>query len=105
EALNLLGRGHFTEDQQQRWERAHRPTADQASPSRRLAAFGREIFADQRYGYAFWPAILLVALISRWGIAGIVATMFWLALAIFWLALTHLQSRFFVFGIPLAAIL
>jgi hypothetical protein len=103
EAMSIFGRGHFSEDQQHRWERAHQPTAQQRPVIKRFAAFAREVIGDQRYGYVFWPALLIIAILTRWSIGGTVAMVLWIGLAIFWISLTHLQSRFFILGVPLAA--
>jgi hypothetical protein len=105
EAMNLLGRGHFTPEQQSRWERAHSPTAAQRPAGRRLLAFGREVLGDSRYAFILVPAALIALFTSRWKATGIIAASTLGALTIFWIALTHLQSRFFIVGLPLCAIL
>ncbi len=105
EAMPLLGQGHFSPVQVDRWERAHRPTEGQQSIVRRLEAFRRQVLLDWRYGFALWPgAVGAIACGWRrrevWMLAIVLA-----ALAVFWLGFTHLQSRFFVLGIPAAAVL
>ena len=105
EAMPLLGNGHFTEDQTHRWERAHQPRDDQRAISQRLEAFAREVVIDWRYGFAVVPLGLAagVATLRDKNTRFLLALFF--ATAIFWLALTHLQSRFFILGVPLAALL
>ncbi|MBC8109400.1 MAG: glycosyltransferase family 39 protein [Anaerolineae bacterium] len=103
EAMSVLGRAHFTEDQQERWRRAHSPPESQRSISARLKASWEQIAIDWRYGYA-----LLLA--GAFGIAVVRRREAWfllMLLSIFfvvWIAFTHLQSRFFVLAIPVAAI-
>ena len=105
EAMHLLGKGHFTEDQVQRWERAHQPRDDQRVAAQRLKAFAKEVVIDWRYGFAVIPLSLIsgVATLCDHRTRFLLALL--LATAIFWIALTHLQSRFFILGVPLAALL
>jgi hypothetical protein len=105
EAMTLFGRGHFTAEQQARWERAHSPTEQQRPLAKRFSAFAREILGDQRYGYILLPAVLIVLFITRWNPAKAIAVATLLALIIFWICFTHLQSRFFILAVPLAAII
>ena len=105
EAMNVFGRGHFTAEQQARWERAHSPTANQRPLTTRIAAFGREVLFDKRYGYILLPALLIALLTTRWSPGGAIAAAALLALTIFWIGFTHLQSRFFILALPFCAIL
>lgn len=105
EAMHLLGQGHFGDDQVQRWERAHEPREDQRSMSQRLKAFGREIVIDWRYGFALIPLGVIAAVATIRDRRTLFLLIMLVALSIFWLALTHLQSRFFVVAVPLAALL
>jgi hypothetical protein len=105
EAQSVFGRAHFTETQSARWTAAHSPRADQRSVSARLAAAWDQIGHDARFGYALLPlALISVALARRrpetWLLLGMLAIF-----AIIWLGFTHLQSRFFVLAIPVAAVL
>jgi hypothetical protein len=105
EAMIIFGRGHFSEDQQHRWERAHQPTSEQRPLTKRLSTFTKNVLADQRYAYIFWPAILISLVNTRRTILGTIAILLLLGLIIFWLAFTHLQSRFFILGLPLGALI
>lgn len=105
EAMPLLGRGHFTEDQVQRWERAHEPREDQAGVAPRLKAFGKEVFIDWRYGFALIPLGVIAAGVTVRDRRSLFLLVMLVGLSIFWLALTHLQSRFFVLAVPLAAMM
>lgn len=102
EAMSVFGRAHFTEDQQERWRRAHSPPESQRSTSARLEAAGKQIAIDWRYGYTLLLAAAFgVALARRresWFVLALLAICF-----ITWIEFTHLQSRFFVLAIPAAA--
>jgi hypothetical protein len=105
EAMNIFGRGHFSELQQQRWEQAHSPRTDQRSLQARGSAFLREIINDGRYGYVFWPLAAVAAFNTRDRRLLMLLVGLFGVQTIFWLFFTHLQSRFFVTAIPIAAIL
>ena len=98
----MLGRAHFTEDQAERWRRAHSPPESQRSIAARLEAAGRQILIDWRYGYTLLLAaafgIVLVRRRESWFLLSLLAIFF-----IIWIGFTHLQSRFFVLAIPAAA--
>ena len=105
EAMSVLGKAHFSDVQVERWRRAHAPRADQrALPARLDAAWG-QIASDWRYAFIPFPLALLAGIVGlRSPHARTLLLLLLLTLA-FWLAFTHLQSRFFVFAIPLAALL
>ena len=103
EATRLLGKGHFTDRQVERWERAHSPRADQKSVAARAKAAGREILTDWRYGSVLLPLAVLLAAAGYKRHVALPAGMI-LLLLMFWLTLTHLQSRFFVLAVPWAAL-
>src|SRR5688500_8492531 len=105
EAQSVFDRAHFTEAQQERWKAAHSPRADQQGVSARLRAAWEQIASDARFGYVLFPLALACAALTyrkpeTWLLLALLALM----LAI-WLAFTHLQSRFFVLAIPVAALL
>ncbi|HEV8292533.1 MAG TPA: hypothetical protein VGP94_11450, partial [Tepidisphaeraceae bacterium] len=105
EAMSVFGRGHFTAEQQTRWERAHSPTAEQRPMTKRLSAFAAEVLGDKRYAYILLPAVLIALFTTRWTPTGAIAAATLAALTIFWIGFTHLQSRFFILAVPLAAII
>jgi hypothetical protein len=156
EAMSLLGRGHFSDAQVDRWKQAHAPRADQRSVAARLNAWRADVWASWQYGYGLLPlgvaagvltllrkpasradsdsdsnvragtsaADAAVGARSRQGrppspspeapdfqvlknirIAGFLLTSMFVALSAVWLGFTHLQGRFFVVGIPIAALL
>lgn len=122
EAMPLLGSGHFTPQQVDRWQRAHSPRPDQRPLVMRFLALSREVLADWRFG-GLWPPPREPAseparpLVLLWPLAVVGLAVSWrrpqvwllcgmaLLLIVFWLSLTHLQSRFFVMAVPLAAVL
>jgi hypothetical protein len=103
EAMPLLGRAHFTPDQAKRWQRAHAPRPDQQTARARLAAAGREVAVNWRFGFVLLPLAAL-ALRPRDRRSRFLAGLL-LLLLLFWLALTHLQGRFFVLAVPIAALM
>jgi hypothetical protein len=101
----LLGRGHFSEAQSERWKAAHSPREDQRSIGARVRAGWDQIVVDGRFGYAMIPFALVCAALAyrrpeTWLLIALLAL-----LAVFWLGFTHLQGRFFVLAVPLAALL
>jgi hypothetical protein len=105
EANDVFNSDRFSPAQNQRWKHAHAPLQAQRAVGMRLRAAKDQIFLDWRYGYVLLPVGLLALFISRgrpetWYLATLVFVM-----TIFWLAFTHLQSRFFVLIIPVAALL
>lgn len=104
EATSIFGRAHFTETQVERWKRAHSPTESQRSIRGRASAAWNQIARDFRFGYALLPAGLLAMLITIRRRESQVLLSLLIAWLIVWLAFTHLQGRFFVLAIPIAAI-
>lgn len=105
EAQNVFGRGHFTVAQSERWEAAHSPRADQRSVGARLVAAWGQIAIDARYGFVLLPlALASTAVAYRRPQTQLLLALLGV-LAVFWLGFTHLQSRFFVLTIPIAALL
>ena len=100
EGMSLLGRGHLSADQAERWRLAYVPTPEQRAIGGRAKAAWEQIFSDWRYGFMLIPAGLFA--FSRWKMRA--ESLFLMALLVmwmvFWLFFTHLQSRFFVLAIP-----
>lgn len=105
EGMKLLGRGHFSERQVERWEAAHKAAAGERCVGARLGAFGKRVLVERQYGWVLWPLAILGAAAS-WRDRGtwVLALMLG-GLAAFWVVFTHLQGRFFVLGVPIAALL
>ncbi|MGA3068264.1 MAG: hypothetical protein ABSF29_15575 [Tepidisphaeraceae bacterium] len=105
EAMKLLGQGHFSDVQVQRWHLAHElPDAAHRSASGRLAALAEQVVTDARYGYILLPLALTAILLSRQRQTVFLAILLGAQL-LFWLCFTHVQGRFMVLAIPIAAIL
>ena len=105
EANEVFRSDRFNAVQNQRWQVAHAPTQAQKSVGMRLRAARQQILADWRYGYVLLSIGIAAMLLTRtrpetWFLATLVFVM-----CVFWLFFTHLQSRFFVLAIPVAALL
>jgi hypothetical protein len=106
EAQAVLGRAHFTQEQAIRWHNAnHLPAPSQRTPIARLAAARDQIFIDWRYGYVLFPLALIAAIRTQRHRAAVFAIALLALWLLFWIFFTHLQSRFFVLAIPVAAVL
>lgn len=108
QAMKLLGQGHFSDAQVARWEIAHGAAGVQSSVLQRIEALGQQVYLDWRYGFLLLPMAILVFAMnpSLWRDRSAIALLTLLVfLMVFWLTLTHLQSRFFIQAIPLAALL
>ncbi len=105
EATRLLGRGHFSAVQQERWERAHSPRPDQRNLSKRLDALVRQGLLGWQYGYVIFP-FAIVGAVAGYRSRGTWLLVLLLAFLIFfWLAFTHLQGRFLILAVPLCGLL
>jgi 4-amino-4-deoxy-L-arabinose transferase-like glycosyltransferase len=107
ELTALFGRAHFTPEQVDRWRAAHAPRDDQRTIPARIEALLKHGTLDWRSGHVLGGLIvvgIVVGFARRTRESVMLATMLLLLLA-FWLGLTHLQGRFLVLGLPLAALL
>ena len=122
ELMPLLGHDHFTSTQIQRFELAHKPPPEFQSQDARRNRFVDEILlGDQvkdagilmhtawQFGYFLLPigfiaGIAVLPLPHRRPQALFLLGLLFL-LAVFWLEMTHLQSRFFILAAPIAALL
>jgi hypothetical protein len=103
EGMETLGKAHFSDVQVERWRRAHSPTAAERPVVHRLAAVWERIAADWRYGFALLPACAAALAWRRDRPAAFLGVV--LAVQLFvWLAFTHLQGRFYILAVPIAAI-
>lgn len=105
QGMMMFGRGHFSIEQAQRWMAAHDPAPTDRSPAQRVAAAGREIVRNFRYGYVLLPLALVAAILAIRKPAVRMLTALLVIQFLIWIAATHLQGRFFVTAIPLAAML
>jgi hypothetical protein len=105
EAMSVLGQDHFSGVQVERWREAYWPDPKYRSEAGHLQALWNEVLGDVRFGLLLFPL----------GIAAVVLgfrnrTMVFLAVLLifqtaFWVAFTHLQSRFMVIAIPIVALM
>lgn len=105
EAASGLGRAHFSPGQVERWQAAHSPPPDQRAVGARLVAGWRQVVRNWQFGYVFLPLSLVAAALSWRSVQTRLLLLLLLMLAAFWLGLTHLQGRFFILAVPLAALL
>jgi hypothetical protein len=102
-AMRTLGRAHFSDEQVERFDRAHSAKAD--SIGMRLKSVWSDVLAHRQYGYILLP-LAIVAAIVRWRDRET-----WLLLIVgaiifvTWIGFTHLQPRFLIMIVPVAAIL
>lgn len=105
EGISLLGPGDFSPIEVARWHQAHSPRPDQAGVARHLLAFWQQIIADWQYAYVLLPLSIIFGLVAVRRRQSVFMLLVLLAMILFWLLLTHLQSRFFVLAIPMMALL
>ena len=103
ERMETLGKAHFTDAQVERWRRAHSPTEAERPIGKRIAAAATRIVADWRYGFLPLPLAIAALVVRRDRVSAFLALLLALQL-LTWLALTHLQGRFYILAIPIAAI-
>jgi hypothetical protein len=104
QATSVVGSGHFTAEQVERWKLAHSPRDDQRSITERVHALGSQILWDWRYGYLFLPIAVIAGVAVRSRECVMLLAVLGVHLLV-WLLMTHLQSRFFVLAIPIYALL
>ena len=101
EATAIFGKAHWSEVQVEALA-TREPSADGCT---HRSAARSEILTDARFGYILLPLSLVAAIIvwRRPESRTLLITM--VLMLIFWVAFTHLQSRFCVVAIPIAAML
>ena len=105
ELPSILGHGYFSQVQTERWQRAHSPRPDQNSVAARLHAGWVDILGNWQFGFLLIPTALAAIIVDyRSPDVWFLGAMLFL-LAIFWLAFTHLQGRFFILAVPICAML
>jgi hypothetical protein len=105
EGMKWLGQAHFSDVQVERWHLAHEvPNAEHRSVGGRLAAFGSEVLGDSRFGYVLIPLAVAAVVVSRKRQVAFLAIVLGVQI-LFWIFFTHVQGRFMVMAIPLAALL
>jgi hypothetical protein len=105
EAMSVMGHDHFSGAQMERWREAYWPDPKYRSAVGRAQAMWIEVLADIRFGPVLFPlgiAAMVLGFRSREMVCLAVLLIFQ---ATFWLAFTHLQSRFMVIAIPIVALM
>jgi hypothetical protein len=105
EANSVFKSDRFTPVQDKRWKQAHAPTAAQRSFPMRLRAAKDQILFDWRFGYVLLPLAIVATILTRGRPETWLLGTLLLVMTLFWLGFTHLQGRFFVLAIPVAALL
>jgi hypothetical protein len=105
EMPSLLGKGHFSDVQVERWRHAHQPQPAQQQLAGRVKALWTDVLASWQFGYFLVPMAVL-AIVIKWKDSDVwfLGAMLFL-LTVFWLGFTHLQSRFFILAVPICALL
>jgi hypothetical protein len=105
ELASVLGHRDFSQVQIERWHHAHTAPERQQSVPARLHALGTELIWSWQFGFVLFPlALASVAFNYRDPIVWFLGTLLFL-LILFWLTVTHLQSRFLILAVPLCALL
>jgi hypothetical protein len=113
EAASVFGKAHLNDVQVERLKRAnHEPGPDRRGAVGHVRAVWDQLLGDWQFGYLLLP--LSVVSIARLtvrrytrrpsGAAVPLPALMLSLLTIFWIGFTHLQSRFFLLGGPLAVI-
>lgn len=105
EMTNVLGHAHWSPEQAERWRISQQPRPDQRSISGRLSALWNEVEGNWQYGFVLMPLALVAIVLRRSDPATWFLGALLFLLAPFWAGFTHLQSRFFILSVPLAALL
>lgn len=108
EATSILGGRDWSAAQQERWRAAHSPREDQKSVIGRGRAFHEQVQIDWKFAYWIVPATLcavaFIAVKRRFKSSAVLIIAV-LIQFLFWIYGTHLQGRFLVVVIPIAAML
>ncbi len=105
EGMSVFGTAHFSDDQAERWTRAHSPTEAQRSIGARFSAFGSQVAADPSYGWVLLPLVIVASIIGWVRVEVRILALLILFHAVFWIFFTHLQGRFFILLVPWGAML
>lgn len=105
EATAIFGKAHFTDVQVERWGKAHAPQPDKQAVAARFAEFGTQVLGGWQFGFVLLP-LAAVGLAVGWPqpACRMLGTLLLLHAAV-WIGLTHLQGRFFVPAVPIAAMI
>jgi hypothetical protein len=104
-AMKVLGHGHFSAGQVERFEAAHRPPPEETGIGERLLVVWRDVLASEQYGFVLFALAVLSAAVGwrqqqTWFLLLTCGVLF-----LVWFRFTHLLARFLVMLIPLAGLL
>lgn len=104
-ATSVFGRGHFTPEQVERYEVAHRPPEKEASVGSRLSIGAKRTLGDVQFGYVLLPLAIVggALVLVRWR-DGRVLVLSIIGMTLVWLFATHVMPRFLTPIIPLSTI-
>ncbi|HZL34313.1 MAG TPA: glycosyltransferase family 39 protein [Tepidisphaeraceae bacterium] len=105
ELMPMLGHDGLGDVQMRRWDKSLKPPPAQQPYSRRISRFAKEVIGGWQFGYLLLPLALIALGMSMrrpeaWFFAGLLLILF-----VFWIGFTHLQPRFLVLAVPVAALL
>jgi hypothetical protein len=103
--MSVLGRGHFSAGQVERFTVAHSPVAKQRPADARFGVLWRDVLAHWQYGYVLLPAAALAAAMRWRDRQTRVLVVTAMVVLVVWFGFTHLLARFLVMAVPLAAVL
>jgi len=105
EAMSVLGQDHFSGVQVERWREAYWPDPKYRSAIGRTEGLWSEVIADSRFGWVLFPLGIAAMAIGFRNRAILCLGALLIFQAVFWLAFTHIQSRFMVIAIPIVAMM
>jgi hypothetical protein len=105
EAMSVLGHDHFSGVQVERWREAYWPDPKYRSDVGYLQALWNEVLGDFRFGLLLFPLGIAAAVLGFRNRAMVCLAILLVFQTAFWVAFTHLQSRFMVIAIPIVALM
>jgi hypothetical protein len=101
--MSVLGKGHFTDQQVERFRIAHSPISAQKSLGSKLRILKNGVIEHWQFGTIFFP-VALVAIVMGWKDRHVwMLLICGLFVLIVWIGFTHLLPRFAVMLIPIGA--
>jgi hypothetical protein len=105
EAMSILGQGHFSDSQAERWREAYWPDPKYRSSTGRASALWYEVLRDIRFGWVLFPLGIAAAIVGYRNRTIVCLLILLILQTGFWTVFTHLQSRFMVIAIPITALM
>jgi hypothetical protein len=105
EEMKLLGRGHFSDVQVERWHEAYLPDREHRGAIGAMRGLWEQVTGDWRYGFVVFPLGVAAIVMGRRNRVVVCWAVLLAFQVVFWVCFTHLQSRFMVIVIPIVALL